>query len=71
MFWGLKEKVPGMLNFVFARDIKSRPNKPYTHVVLLSFVNEEAMKAYEKHPDLKAIAEKAPSIIESFFEMDY
>jgi hypothetical protein len=70
VFLGLKEKVPGMLDVIFAQDLKFNRKKPYTHVLLLSFSSEEAMKAYEEHPDHKAL-QKEPNLIENFFMMDY
>ena len=70
-FYGLKEKVPGMLDVMFAKDIKFNRERQFTHVMILSFNSEEAMKAYEEHPDHKAIAKTGPAMIENFFSMDY
>jgi hypothetical protein len=32
---------------------------------------EVSMKAYEEHPDHKALAENGPAMIETFYAMDY
>jgi len=70
-FYGLKEKVPGMLDVVFAKAENFNREKQFTHVLKLSFSSEEAMKAYEEHPDHKAISKTGMAMLETFFMMDY
>jgi hypothetical protein len=71
LFYGLKEKVPGMLDVVFANVENFNGEPQYTHVLMLSFSSEEAMKTYEGHPDHKTIIEIAPQIVETRIMMDY
>lgn len=70
-FYRLKAEIPGILDVVSASDIKSNPKKPYTHVVIVSYANEEAVKTYEEHPIHKDLAKTGPALIENFFMMDY
>ncbi len=70
-FYRLKDEIPGILDVVSASDIKSRPKKPYTHVTIVSFANEDAVKDYEKHPIHKDLAKTGPALIENFFMVDY
>lgn len=70
-FYSLKEKVPGMVDVMFAQDANLNREKQFTHVMILSFNSEEAMKAYEEHPIHKGIAETGPAMLETFFMMDY
>jgi len=70
-FFGLKEKVPGMIKVVWARDLKFNREKQYTYALILSFTSKKAMKAYKEHPDHKALAKKGDAMIETFYSMDY
>ncbi len=60
-----------MLDVVFAKAENFDRENQFTHVMLLSFNSEEAEKAYEEHPDHKAVAKKGPELLETFFAMDY
>ena len=43
----------------------------FTHYLMLEFETDEALKAYEEHPDHKAIAAKGPSLMAGFHMKDY
>ena len=69
-FFNLKEKVPGMLKVVWAKDINSDREKQFTYAITLSFSSEEALKSYQEHPDHQALVNEGPAI-ENFFAMNY
>jgi hypothetical protein len=69
-FFSLKEKVPGMLNVVWTKDINSDREKQFTYAITLSFSSEDALKSYQEHPDHQALVNNGPAI-ENFFAMNY
>ncbi len=70
-FYGLKEKVPGMLEVVWAKDLNYDLNNQFTYAIMLSFSSEHAMKEYEEHPDHQALLKSGPEMIDTFFAMTY
>lgn len=70
-FYGLKEKLPGMLEVVWARDLNYDLNNQFTYALMLSFSSEHAMKEYEEHPDHQALLQRGPEMIDTFFAMTY
>ena len=69
-FFSLKEKVPGMLKVVWAKDIDFDREKQFAYAITLSFSSEDALKSYQEHPDHQALVNSGPAI-ENFFAMNY
>ena len=69
-FFELKEKIPGMLDVVWARDIDFNREKQFTFALILSFSSEETQEIYMKHPDHQALLDSGPEF-ENLFVMNY
>lgn len=68
-FKGLREQIEGMTEAIWM--VAPDKEETYTHFLMLEFVNQQALKAYEEHPDHKAIAAKGPSLMAGFYMQDY
>jgi len=68
-FKGLKDQIDGMTEAIWM--VAPDQEETYTHFLMLEFSHKEALKAYEEHPDHKAIAAKGPALIAGFYLQDY
>lgn len=68
-FKGLRDQIDGMTEAIWM--VAPDKEETYTHFLMLEFSNKEALKAYEEHPDHKAIAAKGPSLMAGFYMQDY
>jgi len=71
LFYGLKDKIPGILDVRFLKAVNVYGEPKYTHVLTMSFNSEEAIKTYEAHPDHQAIIKAAAPIVEARILVDY
>lgn len=68
-FKGLRDQIEGMTEAIWM--VAPDQDETYTHFLMLEFTTKAAVKAYEEHPDHKAIAAKGPSLIAGFYLQDY
>ncbi|NRB52873.1 MAG: Dabb family protein [Saprospiraceae bacterium] len=68
-FKGLRDQIEGMTEAIWM--VAPDKEETYTHFLMLEFANQQALKAYEKHPDHMAIAAKGPSLMAGFYMQDY
>jgi hypothetical protein len=71
IFYSLKNKVSGMDQVVWGKNLSAGDDIKFSHSVTLSFSSEQAIHDYELHPEHLALKEIAGPIIADFFQMNY
>lgn len=69
LFRGLVDKMEGFNTLSIKEVIKSSGN--FDMVLILEFTSEDALKAYEVHPDHVKISEIAPPLLGDFSVFDF
>ena len=69
LFRGLVAKVEGFEDLII-EDVTASSG-PYDMVLILEFLSEGALAAYEEHPDHIKISEDAPPLLDGFLAFDF
>jgi hypothetical protein len=69
LFYGLPDKIPGMTSFNMYPIEESSVD--FDNVLIMLFSSEEALQAYQVHPDHELIKKIAPPLLSGFEEYDY
>jgi len=66
----LKEKIPGIID-VQASENKNIYNQGYSYGFVMSFVDEEHLKAYSPHPEHKAVSAELRRLCSTLLNFDF
>jgi heme-degrading monooxygenase HmoA len=66
----LKDKIPGIIDIQVSQN-RNPNNYGYTYGFVMSFVDEEHLKAYSPHPEHRAVSAQLRRLCSTLLNFDY